>query len=87
MRIRLVENDHHRLAEERAGQCDPLALPARERGSPRRHLKVVPAGQTQDHFVRSGLRRRTYHGLRVGIGVEPGDIDCRNSRSVFDVTA
>ncbi len=64
---RVVENEQARLADQRPGQGDPLALPAGQRGSAFADLRVETGGQCRDEAVRLRARerlpqRRIVHG-------------------------
>ena len=61
--VRLVEDDKERIAVERAGETDALALSAGERGTALPDLRLVALRQAQDHLVDVGSHRRPDHVL------------------------
>ena len=74
MRVRFIENHHHRIAVEGAGEPDALALPPRERGAARRDLEVVAPRNVEDHLVRARTPGRSDYGFGVRPGVEARDV-------------
>ena len=72
--VRLVHHHQERIAVERAGQADALALAGRERGALRAQLRLVAIWQLHDHLVNAGSRCRGDDGGGIGALCEPGDI-------------
>jgi hypothetical protein len=76
--IRLIQNQQPGFPKERAGQSDPLKLPAREGALGRLYRRFVAPGLSQDHFV--GVRKpgRADDGVRFGVLGQARDIlgDC-----------
>ena len=67
-RGRLVEQQQGRVAEQRAGDADPLALPAGEPDALRSELGVVAVREGDDEVVRGGRSRRGLDLVRARIG-------------------
>ena len=62
--VRLVEHDEERIAVERAGQADALALAAGQAGTALADLRLVAVRQAQDHLVDVGSLGGRDHRLR-----------------------
>ena len=66
---RLVEDQDARLSRQRAGDGDPLALPAREAAAALSDDRVVALGQLEDEVVRARELGRRDHLVRRQGGV------------------
>ena len=69
----VVEDQQPRPARQRAGQRDPLPLPARERGAPLPELGVQPARERGDEAVGLGRPQCGPHLVVGDVGAE-GDV-------------
>ncbi len=70
----VVENQHPRGGEHRAGQRDALPLAAREREPALADQRVVALGQALDELRHLGRLRRGAHLLLGGVGAAVGDV-------------
>src|SRR5436190_6719017 len=61
---RFVENEDGRIAEQRPGDRDALALPAAESGPALAEQRLVSFGQPHDEFIRVRRARRGAHLLQ-----------------------
>jgi hypothetical protein len=72
-RGRVVEDEHGRVGQDRAGDRDALALAAREREAAFAEHRVVAVGQLRDEVPCAGQPHRALDVLVVGAG--PADAD------------
>ena len=70
----VVENQHPRVGEHRAGQRDALPLAARERQPALADQRVVPLGQALDELRHLRRLRGGAHLLLGGVGAAVGDV-------------
>ena len=71
---RLVQHQHRGIADERPGDRDALALPARERSSPLADLGVVTVLHLANELVGVGGRGGGHDLLHARLGVAVGDV-------------
>ena len=72
--VGLVEDDEERVAIERAGQRDALALAGGERGAALADLRRVAVGEVKDEVMDARRLRRLDDLLRLRVRVETGDV-------------
>src|SRR6056297_636329 len=74
VRVRLVQHDQPRTAEERARQCDALLLSARQWRSVGGDHRLVSVRERRDHVVDVGEDGRLVDLLVGGVVAHPADV-------------
>ena len=82
--VGFVEDDHFGITEERAGQCDALALAGGEVGRERADLCFVTLRQGEDQLVRMRLLGGSNDIVVARTFSEPGDVVAHCAGEEFD---
>ena len=80
VRRRLVEHEHARAGEERAGERDELALARRQRHAALVHRRVEALGQPVDELGEADAVHRLHDLVVGGVGPGEGDVVAHGAR-------